>query len=326
MKPSDAFEATFTVPNLHQRLSARRPVQVYTYAFGGPPEPGAGRQAASCPAYGAVHDFSGVSVLQPHDHEHHEIAVVTKGEAVHRTAVGAQDLRPGSVLAIAPGEVHAFERFEGLRMVNCTYLTEWLFYDVRELLSVEGLAPLFFPRALSSADHRLRVPQWFLDEDMLQACLRELRDIAAERDRDDPSPILMRRTLEKLMLMLHRAFTDSGAPQLMPMQPGIRTTLERREECVLQGDSLDPAALAHDMGLSRDYFARQFKQAMGCTPTDYYQHRRVQQASCLLLGSGQPITEVAHLLGYFDASHFSRLFKRYRGLSPREFRSKYASE
>jgi len=323
MIPSETFQATFTVPNFHQRLSAVRPIQVYTYQFDGTAAPQDHLSGGVC---GTIHPFPDVQALPPHDHEHHEIALVIGGHGVHRTAGGAHELARGCVLTIAPGEVHAFERIDGLCMINCTYLTEWLFYDLRELLSVDGLASLFFPRALSSAGYRLRVPSWTLDEEALSACVRELHDIAEERARGEPSPILMRRTLEKLMLMLHRAFSASEGQPLMPLRPEICAALEHVEECILQGEPFDPAAWARRTGHSRDYFGRTFKEAMGCTPTDYYQHRRVQQASCLLLSGARGITEISQELGYFDASHFSRLFKRYRGLSPREFRHRYASD
>jgi AraC-like DNA-binding protein len=36
------------------------------------------------------------------------------------------------------------------------------------------------------------------------------------------------------------------------------------------------------------------------------------------------VTGVAHELGYYDAAHFSRLFKQYRGIGPKAFQKRYA--
>lgn len=324
MIPPDVLQATFTVPNYHQRLSASRPVQVYTYYFE-TPEPGAGRAPRSrrweC---GQVHEFSDVTQLPPHDHEHHEIALVVAGQGVHQTAQGRQAIERGAVLTVVPGEVHAFEHADGLVMVNCTYLTEYLFPDLREVLGVDGLAPLFFHGTMYGGSLRASIPQWSIDEETLERCVAELQDIARERSREDPSSRFMRTALEKLMLILLRAYVESSEPVLAPVEPAIRTALEHIEGAIADGEPLDLGLLARGMRTSRDLFARRFRKATGMTPTDYYQHRRVQRACCLLLERNRDATSVAHELGYYDSAHFSRLFRKYRGISPKAFQTKYA--
>lgn len=323
MKPSPAFQPTFTVPNYHQKLSAVRPVQVYTYDFReAPPGPAPGAPGLC----GTVHGLASVAHLPPHDHEHHEVALVAAGSALHRTAYNARLVGRGSVLTASPSDTHAFERIDGLVMINCTYLTEYLFYDVREILSVPGLAPLFFREALFGAGLDMGLPQWMVSDTEMTACMRELDDIAAERARDDPSPVFMRRTLEKLLLLLCRSFRASGEELRLPRDPVVRKLLERIEEMVVNGEPFDARALAAGAGVSRDRLARRFRHAVGRNPNDYYQHRRVQQACCLLLDRGRTPTGVAHELGYYDAAHFSRLFKRYRGITPRDFRARYVDE
>lgn len=327
MIPTGTLAAEFTVPNLHQDLSASRPVQVYTYFFD-PARPDTPAQHPPDDAVtpGAAMYFPGLRALPPHDHEHHEIAFVTAGSAVHRTAENADRMERGTILAIAPGEVHGFEQIDGLCMVNCTYLTEWLFYDLREMLTVDGLASLFFPGALQSAGRRMRVPCWSVAPHELEAGLRELSDIAAERALDAPSVLLMRRILEKLVLMLHRTYTQNGHSTALHLQPELRVALQRIEEWILQGESFRAAALADAARMSPDHFARLFRRATGWSPTDYYQNRRIHHACALLLNSAQSITDVAMTLGYYDGAHFSRLFQRHRGITPRDFRRRYVHD
>jgi AraC-like DNA-binding protein len=56
------------------------------------------------------------------------------------------------------------------------------------------------------------------------------------------------------------------------------------------------------------------------TLTDYINTKRLQRAVSLLRSSGNSIQEVAEQCGFLDMNYFSRLFKRYYGISPREFR------
>jgi AraC-like DNA-binding protein len=46
----------------------------------------------------------------------------------------------------------------------------------------------------------------------------------------------------------------------------------------------------------------------------------------MLLNPEHNISEVAYRLGYADAPHLSRIFKRFRGMSPREYRKTYVTD
>jgi AraC-like DNA-binding protein len=65
---------------------------------------------------------------------------------------------------------------------------------------------------------------------------------------------------------------------------------------------------------------RRFRRSTGSSPMDYLRRLRIAEAQSLLLASDQPIAEVAGAVGFTDPFHFSRLFRRYAGLSPRAFR------
>ncbi len=324
MKPDELLRPDFTVPNYHQQLTATRPIQVYTYFWGTMPASGIPPRAPATPPSAPVHVFEGATRLVPHDHEHCEFALVLSGRAVHRTSQNSRPIQEGSVIIVAPSDVHALENIRQLWLVNCTYLTEYLFYEPREILSVDGLAPLFFHGAIVGGGTRAQVPQWNISRRLLEKCILELQDIAAERARPDASPVFMRRTLEKLMLLLHRSHAESEEPPHIPVDAKIRQVVEVIEETIESGEPFSAAGLALEMGLSRDYLAQWFKRATGYTPTGYYQHRRVQQACRLLLDRSTCLTTIAQELGYHDSAHFSRVFKQYRGISPKTFQLRYA--
>ena len=76
--------------------------------------------------------------------------------------------------------------------------------------------------------------------------------------------------------------------------------------------------------MSRTKFFAQFKTHMGCTPAVYQHHARLQKAASMIK-QGQQITNVCFALGFNNASHFSRCFKRFFNLSPTAFRSRHLS-
>ncbi|HEX6999830.1 MAG TPA: helix-turn-helix domain-containing protein [Gammaproteobacteria bacterium] len=65
---------------------------------------------------------------------------------------------------------------------------------------------------------------------------------------------------------------------------------------------------------------RRFKAATGCTPMEYVQNLRVEEAKRLLETGGLAVDEISYAVGYEDASFFRRVFRRCTGLAPSEYR------
>lgn len=79
-------------------------------------------------------------------------------------------------------------------------------------------------------------------------------------------------------------------------------------------------ALAHRFHLSSGYLAELFKQYTGDSPIGYLLQLRLEKADRLLTASTLTVTEIARAVGYEDAAYFSRLYKKYAGVAPQQFR------
>ncbi|MBQ0835056.1 AraC family transcriptional regulator [Lactiplantibacillus pentosus] len=75
----------------------------------------------------------------------------------------------------------------------------------------------------------------------------------------------------------------------------------------------DVAATLH---VSAAYLSRAFKAVKGETPSAYLMKLRLQQARTLLEKGGLSVNAVARTVGYQDPYYFSKLFKRYFGVTP----------
>ena len=79
--------------------------------------------------------------------------------------------------------------------------------------------------------------------------------------------------------------------------------------------------IAENMYLSPFYISRIFKGETGNTPIRHLINIRLEKAKRLLENGYQgSIQEVAALVGYDDAYHFSKLFKKRYGVSPSQAR------
>jgi AraC-like DNA-binding protein len=78
--------------------------------------------------------------------------------------------------------------------------------------------------------------------------------------------------------------------------------------------------LAEALSRSYGYLSRRFSDEVGRTIEDFYQAHRIERASQLLHQTDLPVSEIAPLLRYGTAAHFSNSFRRHTGQSPSAFR------
>lgn len=78
--------------------------------------------------------------------------------------------------------------------------------------------------------------------------------------------------------------------------------------------------LSEIAGMSPKYFCRAFSAVTGKTPIAYLNYYRVECAGELLRLTDNTITEIALSCGFNDMSYFSKQFKRYKNVTPSQYR------
>ena len=80
------------------------------------------------------------------------------------------------------------------------------------------------------------------------------------------------------------------------------------------------ADLARKAGLSFWHFSRKFKKETGESPHDYLMKLKLEYALRLLQNTGEPIKAISYECGFLDQSHFCKVFRRFYGETPENFR------
>jgi len=78
--------------------------------------------------------------------------------------------------------------------------------------------------------------------------------------------------------------------------------------------------VAEHVHLTPAYFSTQFKQATGSSFKEYVNMIRVEESKRLLLNTDYSIMDIALSTGFEDQSYFTKIFKKYTGLTPRQYR------
>jgi two-component system response regulator YesN len=78
--------------------------------------------------------------------------------------------------------------------------------------------------------------------------------------------------------------------------------------------------LADYLGISGSYFSLLFKQHFGVTFVEYVTKLRMETAKSLLAVSDRSVTQIGESVGYLERRYFTKVFQKYTGMTPSEYR------
>lgn len=82
--------------------------------------------------------------------------------------------------------------------------------------------------------------------------------------------------------------------------------------------------MAKISGMATNRFATAFRDFFGQTPIEFLNAYRMERACVLLINTEHSITDIACYCGFYDASYFVKVFKKYKGITPKKYRSIFA--
>jgi AraC family transcriptional regulator len=82
------------------------------------------------------------------------------------------------------------------------------------------------------------------------------------------------------------------------------------------------AQIADVAHMSPHYFSRAFRKSTGIPPHKYVIDRRIEKAKILLSDNHLPLVEVGLSVGFQNQSHFTTLFHKRTGVTPKVYRSR----
>lgn len=152
-----------------------------------------------------------------------------------------------------------------------------------------------------------------LDANLLDAVVRLARLLEAPTEARFMAPLITREILYRLLVgaqgnrLRHIAAEGGNAHRIVRAIARLRTEYD-------QPLRIDDLAREVDMSVSG--FHHHFKAITGMSPLQFQKRQRLQAARLLLLGEHLDAASTAARVGYDDASHFNREYKRLFGLPP----------
>ncbi len=124
-----------------------------------------------------------------------------------------------------------------------------------------------------------------------------------------------------LTAMLERLIDVIQENTKYPAKVLLKRALQYMEAHV--GEDLGRDDVARAVGLSGSHFSRLMREQSGRTFSDLLCQFRVNRGAELLIRTRKPLSEIALECGCCDQSHFTRLFRKYNGCAPGDYRKQY---
>lgn len=90
----------------------------------------------------------------------------------------------------------------------------------------------------------------------------------------------------------------------------------------IENPDININVIAVELGFSRTSFYRKMKSLTGLAPNDYVRNFKMKKAAKLILDGNLSIAEISDQTGFGTQSHFSTAFKKYFGVSPKDYKDK----
>jgi len=259
--------------------------------------------------------FRGKTADAYHCHDHGEIAFVLSGTGKYRIENEIYPVQEGDILIFNPGVRHQALPGPG----NDSGTTE--FFLGYSDLQLQGLAANCLP--MPEGEYMIHTAG-----ELRQRIFKICSSMEAEKAvcRQGRYFMLKSYMIQLLLLVIREQCEPMEKPEGCSFEsPNRKYVVEQIlnyfEDHYNEKISLDQ--IAENMYLSPFYISKIFKGETGDTPIRHLINIRLEKAKEFLeTGNGGNIQEVAAAVGYDDAYHFSKLFKKYFGISPSQVRKK----
>lgn len=253
----------------------------------------------------------------PHTHEFIEIVYILSGTGKEWIDGKEYPVSDGSLMFINYGQTHAF----------CAD-REMLYYNI--LLEPEAVS-----EKIINADNAFAILSLtaFSDFSLADTSNPFVSFSCAEREK-----------LEYVLCEMYREYQSSDSGRATVLKSYLSILLAYIFRKMLPGgdradaapsemlryiethfnENLTLSALAKKCFYSPKYFSRVFKERYGITVSEYIQKKRMEKGRELLENTDRTVEEISSMVGYCDATHFYKYFKRFYGITPKEHRKNKA--
>jgi len=255
----------------------------------------------SC-GYYRVHSKPVVETKRPKGRQDYQLLYIASGKGHFYFDGKEHIIEPGNMILYRPGETQLYYYYA--KEKTEVYWVHFTGCDVDTILDYYQMPTtenVFYTS--TSPDYEWMYRQMIQE---LQLCRPNYEELLS---------LLLRH-----IFMIINRYIQEGQTGGSQIQNEIERATHYFKEHYHEPISIEDYAESRHMSLS--WFIRNFKQIVKMTPLQFITNLRITNAKSLLESTSYNITEIAQTVGYDNPLYFSRQFKKYTGVSPKEYKRK----
>lgn len=256
-----------------------------------------------------------------HAQEFTELNIVLDGSGTHCIKNRCLPAKVGDVFFILPDYTHGYLGNDDFEVYNVTIHDRFLDKYLIDLQALPAFSVLFqaepLLRTIDAAPLHLTLSKEQLDS--LGFLLQEIK--RSSNPNSYAEALTCNSLVVALIARLCAFYVENVGETDQRKQRGDQAFLNALSlihENYRENISIDKLAeVAH---LSRSALVRRFRELCNMSPHEYLTKRRIEAATHYLANTDLSLAEIAENAGFYDNSHFARIFKAEMGCSPTSYR------
>jgi YesN/AraC family two-component response regulator len=259
------------------------------------------------------------------EHDFWEIVYIESGEALISADLSEFLLLSGEAFFHKPGQAHSIKAING--PINVFFIS---FYSSSKFMAI------FEDLKISLSKEQKKLVNRIYDE---------ARNIFEKGTRSDDADAFVSKALlensplgsqqlyklyleEFLLLSAREAENEKNIVTYDSKENLEKIIVERIIEVISERvySSLTIDELCASLNYSRTYLSNLFKSHRKTSVMNYYNMLKIKEAKKLIRDRGYSVSETARMLSFSNPYYFSKVFKRYEGISPSEYKAKSIKE
>lgn len=245
---------------------------------------------------------------RPHQHNFFELVFIKNGTGRQCINSSVLPYEQESIFLLPPYDCHSFEISSPTTFVFVRFNALFFQEDKRQLMNYsQWFNNLHY--VLSSYN---RIPGDVIHSSSDKALMISLiNSLQHEEQQSTPSASILRANMVAMLNVLVRNLEASFRDSHKAKDDQTKDLLQYIQYNLFDNEKLKVEAIAGEFNLAPTYVGEYFKKKVGENLKEYILRSRVNVAQSRLQHSGQSIKEVAYDLGFTDASHLTKVIKKY---------------
>ena len=252
-----------------------------------------------------------------HAHNFFELVFIQSGKGIHKINESSFEYNEGDVFLLTPNDEHEFT-VKNRTLFGYLKFTEQLFLEKAELVSDfkwRKKIDAIILRANSVSGSIIKFDQ---DKESVFQLFKLINKEFKTQSTYSRSVLL--ELFGALLMIISRNISNNNLTISFTEKDKVNEILTYVRQNVLDKKKIKISVIAGEFNMSSNYVSVFIKKHAGISIQSYVMQTKIKMAERLLKQTNLNFSEVSQKLGFTDSSHFTKIFKKYKGVTPKYFR------